>query len=483
MKSWILHVLLCTLMYNSYCQDVPVKEQNYAVEELKSDFNIFRAALEEAHPGLYRYNSRNTMDSIFSSYEASIQKPMTEREFRILLSKMVSNIGCGHTRVVAPKPEQDKLDAGATAIPFQLYWDRGNLYVQRNYSPLSDAELLGAKIVSINNHSAAEFMSDFQRVFPSDGRITTNKQRMLSRSRLLTRYFSYLYGYRESYEIEYIPQHETAIRKTTLQGLIFDDLLDISNKRYPAPPLVEFKLLSEIKTAYLRVASFDKTPLEENKINFSKFLKNAFQTIAANRVDNLILDLRNNGGGTDEYGKLLFSYLMDREFQYYSALRMKKESFDFFKYTNRPNARAPKGMLKANSQGSFDNIQHPNAGIQKPSAPSFSGKLYVLINGFCFSTTAECLSMIHSYTNSTFIGEEGGSGYYGNNSGPTPDLILPVTKVRIEIPLMEYHMAVKDYTFKDRGLIPDHEVIPTIQDRISGNDPELEYALQLIKNP
>jgi glycine betaine/choline ABC-type transport system substrate-binding protein len=41
-------------------------------------------------------------------------------------------------------------------------------------------------------------------------------------------------------------------------------------------------------------------------------------------------------------------------------------------------------------------------------------------------------------------------------------------------------MAVKGYKFKDRGVMPDYNISPTIKDKILFHDPELEFALKLI---
>ena len=143
--------------------------------------------------------------------------------------------------------------------------------------------------------------------------------------------------------------------------------------------------------------------------------------------------------------------------------------------------RVPKGMVKANNLGTFDNIKHPNVGIQKPSQPTYTGNIYVLIDGSCFSTTSEFLSMLHFHTKAVFIGEESGGGYYGNSSGATPEFTLPNTKVSIEIPLMNYAMAVKGYSFPDRGIIPDHTIIPSVEDKIENRDIVLEFATSLKK--
>ena len=465
-------------------QNASVVREQHSAEELKNDFAVFRAALEEGHPALYRYISKKEMDAVFDVAAASISKEMTDRQFMILLCKVAAHVGDGHLRVVPPKIQLDKLDDGPTAIPFQPYWSADKLYVWRNYSSVDDKEFLGAEILSINGHSTADLIREYRLIFPSDGKNTTHTYWSLQASRWFTRYFYILYGYTESYQVSYLPTGESAQKTATLPGLIFDKLLEIREKRYPAVAKqapTEFTISPEQRSAYLRITTFDKERLGNGKVNFPKFLEKTFTDLDQNQVKNLILDLRSNGGGTDEYGRLLFSYFTSKDFDYYDSLRMNKESFDFFKYTSQPGMRAPSGMLKANGEGTFDNVQHPNIGRQKPSSPTFTGNIYVLINGGCFSTTSEFLSLLHFQTNAIFIGEESGGGYYGNSSGPTPDMTLPNSRVRVEIPLMKYSMAVRGYKFDDRGLMPNYPIIPTISDRLKNKDVELDLAQELIK--
>lgn len=478
----LISMSLCT---NSCTQNkLPVKEI-LTSEELRQDFSALREILEETHPGLYTYKSKSTIDSIFDSNYLTLNKTMTRKEFMLLTCKVVSQIGDGHLKIVPPKTQLDSLDLGRTAIPFNVYLDNDKLYVRKNYSPLEDREFRGAQIVSINDHLIEDFIREYLQIYPSDGNNVTRKYRILSSSRYFTRYFSMLYGYSEQYNIEYIPLNEKTIKTATLQGLDFDELLEISNKRYPKKIEVQkpayFKVSEDKKYAYLKVYSFSKSNYKRSKMSFEKFLKASFEKMRSDNVPNLILDLLDNGGGTDEYGKILFSYFVNQPFNYYKSLRMNKESFESFKYTSRPNAKTPKGMLKPNEEGTFDNIQHPNVGRQNPLSPVFSGNIYVLINGRCFSTTSEFLSQLHFNTDAVFIGEESGGGYYGNFSGLTPDFTLPNTKVRIEIPLMNYRMAVENYQYTDRGLIPNFIVKRTIIDEINNTNPELNFAKKLIE--
>ena len=41
-------------------------------------------------------------------------------------------------------------------------------------------------------------------------------------------------------------------------------------------------------------------------------------------------------------------------------------------------------------------------------------------------------------------------------------------------------MAVKGYPYPDRGLIPDHEIVPSIKNKMEHKDVELEFAKSLI---
>ena len=478
LKSVLLFLFLPALIFAQN-----VTKSMYSVVELKNDFKIFRSALEEGHPGIYRYNSKAAMNSIFDAAEMSINRPMGEPEYKILLSKIASKIGCGHLAVLAPKIDQDTFDNGATAIPFQPYYSEGKLFVLTNFSTIADKGFVGAQIVSINGHSTNDMLKNMLALMPADGNNKTYKYRNLTYSKYFTRYFHFLYGDTGSYTVEYISVGGSSVKKEKLAGLVFSELNTIRDKKYPqhflSDPL-EFRLTDDKKTAYLKIESFDGDLFEQKKIDFPNFLQSAFNRINSNKIKNLIIDLRNNHGGTDEFGKLLFSYLTDHDFDYYSSLTTSTDSFGFFKYTNMRGPKVPNGMLKANAGGTFDVIRHPNVGKQKPLLPNYSGKIYVLINGGCFSTASECISMIHSNTDAIFIGEESGGGYYGNNSGMVPEMTLPNTKIRIAIPLMKYVMAVKDYPFKDHGLFPNYEVIPKIADKINGNDPELAFAKKLI---
>jgi C-terminal processing protease CtpA/Prc len=152
---------------------------------------------------------------------------------------------------------------------------------------------------------------------------------------------------------------------------------------------------------------------------------------------------------------LLYSYLTRKPFKYFYSIE----------------STANKVTVEENSL----------LGIQQPQSNSFNGKVIFLINGLCFSTTADFCSMAKSNSRGKFIGEETGGGYYGNTSGQTMKVELPHSKVSITIPKFKYVNDVKKTKYADRGIIPDYTILPTIHEVILNKDVQLSFALKLAR--
>ena len=108
----------------------------------------------------------------------------------------------------------------------------------------------------------------------------------------------------------------------------------------------------------------------------------------------------------------------------------------------------------------------------------FTGKQFYLVDGMCFSTTGHITSLLKFHGLGTFIGEETGATYTCNDA--SHDTKLEHTGYRLQSARRSFATAVSGFPF-DRGIIPEHQVRPDVEDIIHHRDPVLEYAVDLIE--
>jgi hypothetical protein len=451
-------------------------DRHHAVVELREDFAVLKSSLEEGHGGLYRYSPKATIDRMFDDAVSRLDHPMTDLEFLALLSGTIAAINDGHSACILPGSAQAWFTTAPLHVPFGLTFVEGEAHISRNYTDRDDVPL-GARVISINGQPMREIVERMFAILPSDGRVETSKYRALESDRWLSSAYNALFGPTTSYDVRYLATDGTA--GTVVADGISSSTLRQRAARYPEPHHPPIALAYRRGVPVLTIRTFGSGAYRSASIDYPRFLQRTFQELADSAARALVIDLRDNGGGTDAFGKFLAAHLLPDDFHYYRWLEVNRDSFALFQFTSQPDRTYPRERLRPNDRGRFDTLGHPNLGLQHPREPVFDGAVYVLINGRSFSATGEVTSILHHYRRATFIGEEGGAGYYGNTSGSIVTIRLPNTGMRCRIPLVRYTMAVDGYTPTDRGLIPDHEVTPTVEDVLAGRDAVLEYAVAL----
>ena len=454
-------------------------------EQLLKDFQLLRDALEEGHAGLYIYSPKEIMDEIFENVKAEIQQPMTEIEFFRLLAPLIARIKDGHTSLSPSESYINYAETAPNRFPFKLKFIDNKAYILRNYSDNSNIHH-GAEIISINGRSMNEILQLMFLNTSADGSILTSKYRDLESTNYFGLMYNLLFGESLKYKIKYRNSGSEKENEAEIAGANLEKLQATFAKRYPKEASqedlpIELKILDNKNTAILKITSFNEELYLINEMEYPDFLEKAFKKLQSNKIKNLIIDLRNNPGGNDEYGKMLFAYLTNKKFTYYNSLEINRNDFKFLLQTDVANERIPSYMIEENERGTYQLKNHVNLGEQEPSSPGFDGKLFVLINGATLSTAGEFASVLHYHQKAVFIGEECGSAYYGNTAGFMPELTLASTQLRLRIPMVRYHLAVEGYPLFDRGLLPKYEIKYTIENILKSRDLEMEEVMKLLE--
>jgi len=310
--------------------------------------------------------------------------------------------------------------------------------------------------------------------------------------KLLSDNNDYYYGIIEKYEVKFKEITEPFTINSLSISQINANLKNNNNiikKKLENEPL-QFKIINT-KTAYLDIQTFSNENIKKDSKykNLKNFLKYCFSEIKEKNIENVIIDVSKNGGGTEGNEGLLYSYFGDN-YQKYSKVRAKTEKVILNNNgIDKPIKLKAFGLLeriflnKKMNDGSLERKNNIGLGLmayKKLSKNKFKGDVYVIVSPITYSGGSEFTNMMYSKGLATFIGQETGGGYYGNTSGYSQNLTLPNSKITIEIPALQFVMNVEPKLPFGSGVKPHFEVIPKINQYINNENVCLEYALKLI---
>jgi Peptidase family S41 len=297
-------------------------------EELREDFAILQGALEEGHPGIYRYTSKAELDRIFAQAVRSLDHPRTGLELYRIAAPVVAAIKCGHTKI--SPPEAVRQEIRRQLLPLQVKVLDRKPYVLRDLAN-ADRHLAGAEIRSVNGVPAERIVTALLAATPGDGDVMTSRQIDIGGFHFAEGLRTLL-DLRSPYEVALTERGTGRLETVRLAGADLGRLTEAAAAQSPrVSQRPSLDLLDGGRIAVVRIPEFS---------GLSGFLADAFGEMQAKKTAALVLDLRGNGGGDDDQGKLLLSYLLGAPFQYYSDLVLNKTSFRFAKYVSRCRPRA-----------------------------------------------------------------------------------------------------------------------------------------------
>lgn len=147
------------------------------VRHLQNDFLILRKSLEEAHPGLYWYTSKEEMDRSFDSGRSLITSKMSDIDFFKLITPLIAKIKCVHTNIF-PSKETAKISFDSIkCFAANVKFIGRKAYISEDFSKGSIPG--GIEILSINQVPLQTIVGKMFSLLPADGYNETYKYRFL----------------------------------------------------------------------------------------------------------------------------------------------------------------------------------------------------------------------------------------------------------------------------------------------------------------
>lgn len=445
-KAKILMSILTVVMF--MCISFPVTAEAkapYTVEQLKEDFLQLRKAVETIHPAVYVFTKKKEFDALFDKKFKKITRPMNDKEFQGLVTPLVTKINCGHSFILGPKDR----DPGSSNqyMPLHPVVINGKMFVRGIYRECGIPK--GAEIFSINGKTVTGMVNAFKQYASTDGFNESSTLRIVNKH--FPGIFALHYGGCERFTIEYaapvkkkgkVKGSKTVKEVDGVTGPLLQKKTPDIIPQYPPPgQRLLFEMVKEKKTAVMTIKSFS---FYKNVEKFKKYIDESFAKIKKQGIEHLILDFRANSGGDPHCSSYLFRHVIKRPAPYF-----------------------------AKKYGSYA----PLAEKLQPAENRFTGNLYILIDGGCFSSTGHLTSLLKYHGIGVFIGTETGATYTCNDNSTW--ITLKHTKLRLHLARGTFAAAVKNMK-RSRGIKPDYHVVKSLDDYINGGDSVKDVAFKLI---
>ncbi|MGZ8553154.1 MAG: S41 family peptidase [Chitinophagaceae bacterium] len=465
--------IFCLVIFFTTCISKSNKSQQgtIATKALQKDLAILKKTFEEAHPGLYWYSTQAAIDSLFDSAKGSIRDDMTQLEFFKILLPLIAGINCSHTNMRLPRNENNSVALPFTnLLPVELYVVNAKGYIRRQFSGNG---FEGAEVLSINGVPLPEILAKLMSAIPADGYNESYKYQALNRGVMVE-------GYALHFGDTAVYTMEIKDSSGSMHTIRLDAASPQQIRATIPPPLPGFSVHYKDSVGILAINSF-----QLNTAAFTDSVSTIFRELQAKNIHQLIIDLRQNGGGNNENVSTLFSFIARSSFRHLRQAEMLGKKLTWSSYISNatgidryPRTHPNGDRYLVNDSYSGTRLSHPRDSFH------FAGDVVLLISGATVSAASEFVAVFHDQQRGKIVGEETGGCYYGSTGGNYLQLRLPNSGLEIRIPTIRIFTAVEeDYVKqpKGRGTFPDYTIIPTVEDVMAGKDVQLEKAMELLR--
>ena len=414
----------------------------YSQKEYREDLDQLGQKLLAIHPHALKFITKEQFLKNIESKKSLITDKTTYAEFAWHCNAIIASIGCSHT--ASSNMQNDYHEFSILPIensfPMQVRWVNKQLFV---VNPMNNAGKVKVKdeILSINGIQTANLLADIYDHVPSQANIQTRK------AQYFNTYFAalipYALGLPKTFEIT-VKGHPGSIKLNKAKEMA-TELYDPSINNCLNDLCLE---ILEGKTAVLTISSFNYYEWN-NYADFKSFLDSSIKVIDSKHIENLIIDVRHNRGGSQHPSIYLLQYLMDKPFTYYSLTE---------------------------SEGKTD-ISYGEESFN-PLENRFKGKVYFLIDGNGNSTTGHFMSLVKAHHLGTIIGEELGS----NQFCTAGQILFRLRNTKLVVSSANNtHISTATKLPDDKGILPDYYVSQSLEDYLNKEDVVKNFALKLIK--
>ena len=457
---------------------------------LLNDLDSLKKTILDSHPSPFAFCGESAFEEAYQEACNALNSLTSIRDFAHIVSKFIGVMKDSHSTLdYGQLLELSFSVPNSYLVPFSVYKESNstNFYVVSDWQ---DVMPKGGQLISINGVDVNKLFAIAMEYACIEGSAHTAQQAIAT---TLLPYINTLYNPCDSINsFELIPPGANQPKTYELAGYTqsqFKEARKERNKR-KENHWVETQYNDSLSLAILRVSTFSPP----SSIAFRKHIKKTFKTLHKRHYQNLIIDLRGNGGGSSSWVEYLYSFIDSTGYNTPNNVIGKNSQlaltrakgmdgafanmFMWLFYRNNEDVQSFRQLRKL-PLGDMDTVYFKDPVIQKGSN-IFAGNAYLLINGRSASASVDFTNTFLQRKRGQIIGEPCLGPTTGTWGNPTR-YKLPNSQLAVTIATIRYNYD-NTFVYIQQPIQP-HKLVPTSpQDLATGKDTQVEFVKALIES-
>lgn len=429
------------------------------------DIGFFFKTVEQVHPGhlanipVKEYKSLKHRCREVLRLEDQRPDGISKSFLALTVAEAAASFGDGHTYC---SPGLDLINVSDQSVlmpPFRLEWQAGHIVIADTIAMLKDVK--GARLVKVNGIGLNEFLEPILTKI-SGKRKAHRTSRFLSNQHI---YWALLQPVEQNNMEITIIRSKTEPETLNIDLINLPEYMEVFKLNAKKRPKSTHCFYHNDRTCYWQYNSFIYSEAGRRTVDA------VFSEVRDKGTENLIIDLRFNGGGVSMAGDYLLNYITSKPYRMYS----------------RTDTRISKQMPHKEELGIFAFLLRGQVIKWRGKATKprdmgyrFRGSVYALIGPATFSSASDFAAVLEDFDIATLVGEE--TGGLRQPFGDCPRFTLPNSGLQFSVSHKRFFAPKPRPDDDQRGTVPDiainNELLAPYMD---ADDPVLAFTMDMLE--
>lgn len=446
-----LIIVLIALVMNTAAQ----AERLYSTDELRDDFAMLYSGLKQAQYDPFHQIDEASLNSAYEIYRARLDQPLSLREASALFQQFVALIKTAHTRVEFPiELYRTFVGEGGKTLPLYLTIEDERVLVD-DYFGSVDGLASGAEIIAVNGLPVREWLAGYSTLISADNQRLNDVMIGMQLPAMLWWADGEVSQYRIKFKSPSGVQMEQSVVTTSIEAQA-----EFYGTNEDAM-LREYRML-DASVAYLKPGPFYNAEGDNpwDATGFKQWVDEAFRSFQAANAKAVVLDLRDNPGGTNAFSDYMLAWIADQPFKFASEFRVKvsehasRANRDRLALSTDENDVSYRYQTFYSEHENGQSFLFPLDEAQPFSDRHFDGEVIALVDRYSFSNAVSVAAIVQDYNFGMIVGEK--TADLATTYGAMEQFTLPHTALVVGFP--KAHIIRPNGDPTPDGVTPDVEM-------------------------